>query len=87
MLKTLNASVHHEMLAPLKANIDISRRLFRELKSKKLKSMAQTLSISSNMLFLHAQDLLDQRIIEHGGFVPLYTKGDVNEAISEIVEL
>ena len=39
------------------------------------------------MLFLHAQDLLDQRIIEHGGFVPLYTKGDVNEAISEIVEL
>ena len=59
MLKTINASVHHEMLAPLKANIDISTRLFRSLKSQELKTLAQTLSISSNMLFLHAQDLLD----------------------------
>ena len=39
------------------------------------------------MLFLHAQDMLDQRIIEHGSFVPLYTKGYVREAICEIVEL
>ena len=26
-LKALNASVHHEMIAPLKANLDISKRL------------------------------------------------------------
>ena len=36
---------------------------------------------------LHAQDLLDHRIIEHGSFVPTYTKGCVSEAICEIVEM
>ena len=29
LLKTLNTSVHHEMLAPLKANMEISMRLFK----------------------------------------------------------
>ena len=34
LLKTLNASVHHEMLAPLKANMEISMRLYKQLKNK-----------------------------------------------------
>ena len=29
LLKTLNASVHHEMITPLRANVDISERLVR----------------------------------------------------------
>ena len=45
------------------------------------------IQISSNMLMLHAQDLLDQRIIENGGFVPIYTLSSVREAILEIVNL
>ena len=70
LLKTLNASVHHEMLAPLKANMEISMRLYKQLKNKIEKQMAQTINISSNLLMLHAQDLLDQRIIENDSFVP-----------------
>ena len=87
LLKTLNRTVYHEMIAPLKANIDISARLFRKLTDQKLKQMAQTITVSSNMLMLHAQDLLDQRIIEKGNFVPTYTRGLVSEAITEIVEM
>ena len=32
LLKTLNATVHHEMLAPLKANIHICNRLLKLVK-------------------------------------------------------
>ena len=40
MLKMLNMSVNHEMLTPLKANIEISSRLFRKLKKESEKQMA-----------------------------------------------
>ena len=33
LLKQLNTTVHHEMLAPLKANVDICQRLLRKLRS------------------------------------------------------
>ena len=39
------------------------------------------------MLMLHAQDLLDQRIIESKKFVPLYAHSSVNEAMIEIVNM
>ena len=48
LLKTLNASVHHEMITPLKANVEISERLVRCLEnSPELKKMAQTIFLSS----------------------------------------
>ena len=48
LLKTLNTSVHHEMLAPLKANVDISERLVKSLqKFPYEKKMAETVLISS----------------------------------------
>ena len=37
LLRALNMSVHHEMLAPLKANMEISMRLFNRLKQEDLK--------------------------------------------------
>ena len=49
--------------------------------------MAQTINISSNMLMLHAQDLLDQRIIENGSFEPQLSQGSVSDAIFEIVNM
>ena len=36
---------------------------------------------------MHASDLLDQRIIEKGGFVPSYQVGSIKKAITEIIEL
>ena len=40
LLMTLNTSVHHEMLAPLKATMEISARLVRNLKEPEQKKMA-----------------------------------------------
>ena len=37
------------------------------------------------MLMLHANDLLDQRLIEHGSFLPVYTQGSIVGAIKEII--
>ena len=64
LLSTLNTSVHHEMLGPLKINIDIVKRLIKQLKkmekSQKLQEMASVVLISSRQILLHANDLLDQ---------------------------
>ena len=84
----LNMSVHHEMLAPLKANVDIAERLIKHLvKHPAQKKMAETILISSQLVMLHANDMLDQRIIDNGNFVPLYTEGSVKEAILEMVQV
>ena len=39
------------------------------------------------MVLMHANDLLDQRIIEHGSFVPHKTSGSISAAIKEIIDL
>ena len=39
------------------------------------------------MVALHANDLLDQRIIKEGRFVPYYTSGSLLDSISEMIEL
>ena len=59
LLTTLNASVQHELLAPLKGNIELSRRLEKELKNNNHKQMAQTILLTTQMMMLHANDLLD----------------------------
>ena len=37
------------------------------------------------MLMLHANDLLDQRLIEHGKFLPVYTNGSITDSIKEVI--
>ena len=88
ILKALNASVHHEMLAPLKCNVDLCKILIKKLQNQKQElQMVKVVLISSQMVMLHANDMLDQRIIEEGCFVPNYTVGSVPHAINEIIEL
>ena len=87
LLKTLNATVHHEMLAPLKGNLELSMRLNRSVKSKMQKKMAQTIFISTQLLMMHANDLLDQRVIEQGSFNPTISPTDVYQTIIEMVQV
>ena len=48
LLRAINMTVHHEMLAPLKANIEICGRLIKLLKDYPVqKDMAQILFVSS----------------------------------------
>ena len=58
-LSTLSASVHHEMLGPLKSNVEFADALMRHLSSSTLKKQAQLISISSKLVLFHANDLLD----------------------------
>ena len=70
MLEILNATVHHEMLSPLKSNVILSKRLLKEttLGNQKVKDMIKTLYVSSELLLHHSSDLLDFRIIKNGDF-------------------
>ena len=49
--------------------------------------MAKTIYISSKLLLLHAHDLLDQNIIEKGGFEPQYERCDLPSTIKHVVKL
>ena len=49
--------------------------------------MVETILFSSQLLLMHSHDFLDQRIIDHGSFVPYYDTGSIDEAITEIVKV
>ena len=59
-LKTLNASVHHEMVTPIKTTIDIAQRLLKKLqKYPQERKMIETILLSSQFILLHTHDFLD----------------------------
>ena len=88
LLKILMTSISHEIIGPLKTNVQISACLIKALKEQnKLKEMVETILISSQLVMHHATDLLDQRIIQLGQFVPYYTQGSPSEAITDIVKI
>ena len=39
------------------------------------------------MVMMHANDLLDQRIIDNGSFVPNLTSGSIVDTLNEVIEL
>ena len=49
--------------------------------------MAEIIHIASNQVLLHSYDLLDQRVIQNGCFMPNYTQESVEKGINEIVKL
>ena len=71
LLKTLIASVHHEMVVPLKVNVEMAERLSIKLTDfpSELK-LVENILIASNIVLMHAHDFIDQRLIEKGSFVP-----------------
>ena len=76
------------MIVPLNVNLDMALRLKNCLRKfpHELK-LAETILISSNIVLLHAHDLLDQRLIEKGTFVANYQDGDIVEALQEIIQI
>ena len=75
------------MIAPLKATMDMSLYLFKNLDNQHYKHLSEMIYITSNMIFLHAQDLLDKRLIETGGFIPCFTSGSITKTIKQMVLL
>ena len=48
LLKTINATVHHEMLTPLKANVHMCNRLLKQVKgNKQAYKLAKILFVSN----------------------------------------
>ena len=77
LLTMLNASMHHEILTPLKVTVQIAERLKTLEDVTQLPEMAQIVSVSSKLVLFHANDLLDHRIIQNGSFAPAYTNTSV----------
>ena len=49
--------------------------------------MIRTLFVSSQLVLMHASDMLDQRIIQKGEFAPAYSLSNIQNTILDIIEL
>ena len=71
LLNRLNHSVHHELLGPLRSNVDIAEALVKKLKNQlQLQEMAKLIEISSKLIMFHANDMLDMQFLQNGRFTP-----------------
>ena len=88
LLKTLIASVHHEMVVPLKVNVEMAERLSIKLTDfpSELK-LVENILIASNIVLMHAHDFIDQRLIEKGSFVPYLQLLNLATTIEETVKI
>ena len=76
------------MVVPLKVNIEMAERLKKSLKKFPYeRKLIENILISSNMVLLHANDFLDQTLIERGVFVPCFIEGSIYEAIEETTSI
>ena len=87
LMSALYASVHHEMIGPMKSTEEAAVRLIRKLKDNSLREQAQVILICNKQVLLHANDLLDQKLLQNGQFTPSYRQGSLFRAISEIVRI
>ena len=55
--------MYHEILTPIKVNIEIAERLMVLQDFTLLKEMAKIICVSSKLQFFHANDLLDYRVL------------------------
>ena len=63
-LMTLSASVHHEMLSPLRINVEVAKHLIDHISNPSLKEKAELILISSKLVLFHADDLLDLQFLQ-----------------------
>ena len=87
MLANLSTTVHHEMLGPLRSNVEFAEYLVKHSQNAAHKKKAQLILISSKMVLFHANDLLDLQFLQTGHFAPVYSQDSVTNAIIEIVNL
>lgn len=60
----------------------MAERLCKNLKKfHREKKIAETILISSKLVIMHANDLIDEKIIENGVFVPFYEVGSIASAM------
>ena len=82
LLKTLNASVHHEMIVPLQVNVEMAKRLKKRLNRFPFeRRLIENIIISSQLVLMHSHDFLDKQLIERGVFVPNFVEGSLLSAM------
>jgi K+-sensing histidine kinase KdpD len=85
LLKALQASVSHDMRAPLAAIIATSTILLNEMTDSKLKGIMMPIHTASKMLHCQVNDLLDSSLLLRGKFEIQVAKFDLYKAINDVV--
>ena len=83
----LTASVSHEILAPLNANIDITELLLEKITKEEQRHMLKMIITSSRLVMCHANDLMDYNILEHGVLIPYLEVCSLEKTILEVLDI
>ena len=86
-MSTLYSCVHHEMLGPLKSNEEAAKCLLAGLRDSNLIHLARVSLLCTKQVLLHANDLLDQKLLQNGRFTPAFSQDSVRRVIEEIVHI
>ena len=87
LLKTLTASVSHEMLAPLNGTIEIAEMLMEQMQQERSRQMLKMIITASRLVMCHSNDLLDYNILEHGTLVENLELASIEQAILEVLDI
>jgi K+-sensing histidine kinase KdpD len=87
LLKALQASVSHEMRAPLAAIIATTNILLNEVDNPKLKGILMPINTSSKMLHCQVNDLLDSSLLLKGQFEVRVVNFDLFKAVNEVISV
>ena len=79
--------MQHEILTPLKINLQVAEGLSELNDIHKVREMAQVISVSCKIMLFHTNNSLDQLLIQNGNFKPDLKYCSVSMAILEVVEL
>ena len=58
LIKSLSTSVHHEMIGPLRSNVQFAQQLIDHISQPQLRKKAELILITSKLVLFHADDLL-----------------------------
>ena len=86
-LMELNTAVRHEMVGPLQASVELSRRMISHTIDPQVRADGKLILFSSNLVLYLVNDLLDEQYIRVGHFTPLFEVGLISDAVQEVIDL
>ena len=86
-LKTLTASVSHEMIAPLNGTIKMAEMLMIYQTQDRPKNMLNMIINASRLVMCHSNDLLDYNVLDRGTLVENLVMTSIEQAVCEVLAI
>jgi hypothetical protein len=87
MLSLLTSSVNHEMITPLRCNIEFASSLLRISGDPMVLKEAKLILSTSKLLLSQVKLTLDKNMLDNDMFTPNFEYHPLNKTLSEVTEI